>query len=134
MKLNLESLKEILAAVENCPSHQIDALDLKQSVLGATKDDAAYDAYVGHVRLLIRSDLLVCSHDDGFASYASGPRTPIRGATYELSMTGYQLLEGLRNQTIMGQIKTYLKGVGASGLKNAPGFVVATAIQLMLKG
>jgi hypothetical protein len=56
------------------------------------------------------------------------------GSQLELTLTGHQFLETLRNESWRDKVSNYLKEMGECGLKSAPGFVIGLAANHIFGG
>jgi len=130
MKLDLDFLESLLGAIEAHDRSSIDVLELISALDLARDNEAEVDKFFGHIKIATRAQLVTCNGKNfGIFPAVSGTLRPVKGTTFELNLEGFQLLEGLRNQTWRGRVAAYLKDVGVSGLKSAPAFVVNLAVE-----
>lgn len=114
MKLDYGFIKEILIIIEQQSSNDIRNFDLMQQLNIMSNNDVngkinqdLIIKYVDHIQLLCENSILSSSAKNaGFAKNAQGGYS-FGNATYKITMSGYQFLDALRNDTIFNKIKGY---------------------------
>lgn len=114
MKIDYGFIKEILIIIEQQNSNSIKNYDLmKQLGVMSSNDvdgvinETLIDNYVDYIQLLCENSILSSSAKNaGFAQTAQGGYI-FGNATYKITMSGYQFLDALRNDTIFNKIKGY---------------------------
>lgn len=113
MKLDYGFIKEILTIIEQQNSNSIKNYDLmyRLGIMSTNDVDAVFnqnlrDIYIGHIQLLLENSILSSSTKNG--GFAQTKQGYIFGnATYNITMSGYQFLDALKNDTIFNKIKDY---------------------------
>lgn len=135
MKLDLDFIKEILLALEEQTGSRASLGSVMAALKIEASNESKLDILAGHIRLMRDAGFIESTAADcGIMSNINKPVAAIHtGAQYEITLPGYQMLDGLRNDNLMSKIKTYLSEIGISGLKKAPGFIIGLATQHMMK-
>ena len=118
MKLNYDTIKSILEHIESISNGRTNFIfegdeNLSEISSTNTPDEIAY-----HLNLLIEENFI--KGQIGMDSYV----------IIDLNLSGHQLLETMRSDTIWNKIKSGLKNTGIETLKQIPGL----AIQLLMQG
>lgn len=135
MKLDLDFMKNILLAIEGHSGSRMSLGSLLEKLEITLADENRLDVLAGHIRIMRDSGFIDSTATNcGFMANINNPVAAIHtGAQYQITMPGYQLLDGLRNDNLMTKVKSYFSEMGISGLKNAPGYLVGIAIEHMMK-
>jgi len=118
MKMNIQLIQQILETIEKSDEPNVWTTDISETIKG---DDSDIEVFY-HLNLLYESGLIDSIKNpynlDGL----------VMGIKVKLTMTGHQLLDGFRNDTLKTKIFDKLKTIGVKGLEQMPGL----AIQLIL--
>jgi len=135
MRLDIDFIKKILNVMEENNSSYTMLGNLLEALSIETSNDEKLDTLAGHIRLMRDSGFVNCiGKDCGFMATLNSTVGAINtGSRYEITLQGYQMLDAMRNDNLMGKIKGYLSEVGISGIKKAPGYIIGIATEYMTK-
>lgn len=118
MKLNYDVIKSVLGYIESISDGQKNFIFEGDESLKEVSSTIPPEEISYHLNLLI---------EEGFVKGQIGMDSYV---IIDLNLSGHQLLEAMRNDTLWNKIKSGLKGAGIETLKQIPGL----AIQLLIQG
>ncbi len=116
MKLDVDFIEQILAAVEEHPDSQIIQPVLLKALDIDRNDKQQVDKFYYHMMRIYEVGFLE-SEDEEFGFLKSCNGWIASGADYELTWDGHQFLDAIRNDTLKDKVKDWLKDMSLEQFK-----------------
>lgn len=122
MKLDLEYVKMLLNTINECEEDCVSLGYLFEKLIKEPdEDDMQAKKLRHHITILHEAGFLMSTAPNlGFRTGLDGTFICALNATYRPTMTGYQLLESMNNDTLFNNITEGLKNIGIDTLKQIP--------------
>ena len=127
MKLDLELIEKILTTIENAAEPELKLSALIEALNIEAADDSALRIVKRHIEILGAEGFVDCDDPVCFG-FGLGLKDELIwwDVLYSLPLAGYQLLEGLQNETLWKRMAVGASEIDVADIRRVPGLLMQT--------